>query len=100
MILLNTTFIVAEPILGEFDRWARKTYLPALDAAGIFSSPLMAKVLAQVEPGTVSIAIQARADRLDEATRWHDETAALLKDDLQARFSGRVLFFTTYMEIL
>ena len=100
MILLNTTFIVADNRLPEFEKWARETYLPALDDAGIFSSPLTARVLACVEPGTTSIAIQAQAPDLAEATRWHDETASLLKDDLQARFQGQALFFTTYMEIL
>lgn len=100
MILLNTTFIVADNRLPEFEKWARETYLPALGDAGIFSSPLMARVLGCVEPGTTSIAIQAQAPDLAEATRWHDETASLLKDDLQARFQGQALFFTTYMEIL
>lgn len=100
MILLNTTFIVADNSLAEFYSWARDIYLPALRKARIFSEPLMAKVLACVEPQTTSIAIQAQAPELSEATRWHDETASLLKDDLQARFSGQVLFFTTYMEIL
>ena len=100
MIILNTTFISADSRLGDFMAWARKVYLPALDAAGIFSGATMARVLAQIEPGTTSVAIQARAASLEEATRWHDETASLLKDDLSARFAGEVLFFTTYMEIL
>ena len=34
------------------------------------------------------------------AERWHDETAALLKDDLSARWPNLALHFTTYMEIL
>lgn len=100
MIILNTTFISADRRLSDFLEWARKTYIPALDAAGIFHSPTMAKVLAQVEPETTSVAIQARCASLTEATRWHDETAALLKDDLTARFRGEVLFFTTYMEVV
>lgn len=100
MTILNTTFIVADPLMEQFLEWAGQTYLPALREASVFTAPTMAKVLAQVEPGTTSIAIQARARSLDEATRWHDETASLLKDDLLARFKGQVLFFTTYMEVL
>lgn len=98
--ILNTTFIVADTLMELFLGWARHTYLPALRQAGIFSTPTMAKVLAQVEPGATSVAIQARAASYDEAERWHDQTAALLKDDLYARFKGQVLFFTTYMEVL
>lgn len=100
MTILNTTFIVADPLLEQFLEWARQTYLPALREAQVFADPTMAKVLAQVEPGTTSIAIQARSQSLAEATRWHDETAALLRDDLLARFKGQVLFFTTYMEVM
>lgn len=100
MIILNTTFIVEDANLEAFLQWAKQTYIPALHDAAIFSSPTIAKVLAQVEPGTSSIAIQARSAKLEGATKWHDETAALLKDDLTARFAGKVLFFTTYMEVI
>lgn len=100
MTILNTTFIVADHLMDQFLGWARQAYIPALREAGIFSDPTMAKVLAQVEPGATSIAIQARCGELSAVTRWHDETAALLKDDLTARFGQQVLFFTTYMEVL
>ena len=90
MTILNTTFIVADHLMEQFLAWARQAYMPALRDAGIFNAPTMA----------TSIAIQARCHALEEATRWHDETAALLKDDLTARFGQQVLFFTTYMEVL
>lgn len=100
MIILNTTFIVADRLMDQFLAWARSTYRPALEDAGLFSEIRMARVLAVVEPGTTSVAIQATAAQLEQAQKWHDQTAAILKDDLLARFSGQVLFFTTYMEVL
>lgn len=101
MIILNTTFIVADNLTDSFTEWARKVYIPAMESSGVFASaPCMARVLTQVEPGATSIALQARAESLEEATRWHDDTAALLRDDLLVRFNRQVLFFTTYMEIL
>lgn len=100
-IILNTTFIIPDARLKEFVSWGRDVYVKALTDSGIFTSPSMARILQQVEPGATSIAIQARADSLEAATRWHDETAALLRDDLAARFpSGHLLHFTTYMEEL
>ena len=60
----------------------------------------VAKVLTQVEPDTVSIAVQLEATSIEEASRWHDNTAALLRDDLHARWGDRLMFFTTYMEVL
>lgn len=100
MILLNTTFIIADPILDIFIDWARRIYLPSIEAEGYFHDTLMAKVMAVVEPGTTSIAIQTRCQTLEQATAWHDNTAAALKDDLSRRFNGQALFFTTYMEVL
>jgi hypothetical protein len=100
MIILNTTFIVEDARMESFLRWARETYLPALRDANIFTDATMAKVMAQLEPGTSSVAIQAKSPDLEAATRWHDETAAMLKDDLSARFEGKALFFTTYMDVI
>lgn len=100
MTILNTTFIVADHLMEQFLCWARQAYLPAMREAGIFTGQTMAKVLAQVEPGATSIAIQAKCDDISAATRWHDETASALKDDLTSRFRDQVLFFTTYMEVL
>lgn len=99
MYILNTTFIVGDELLEQFLDWARATYMPAL-AEAAFTEIRMARVLHQVEPGATSVAIQGASPALAEATRWHDDTAAILRDDLKARFSGRVLFFTTYMEVL
>ena len=100
MYILNTTFVVAEPRLEEFLKWAREVYVQSMEKAGIFSGITMARVMTQIEPGTISVALQALAAKLDEAQRWHDDVAALLRDDLSARFSGQVLFFTTYMEVI
>lgn len=100
-IILNTTFIIPDARVEEFIRWGHDVYINALTESRIFSSPQMARILHRVEPGATSIAIQAQAISLEAATRWHDETAALLRDDLAARFpQGELLHFTTYMELL
>ncbi len=100
MTILNTTFIVADDLLDQFLQWARQTYVPSLLGSGVFESPTMAKVLTQVEPGATSVAIQAMSDDPVAAARWHDGEAALLKENLTAAYRGRILFFTTYMEVL
>ena len=100
MIILNTTFIVEDARLEEFYAWARHTYLPAMDLAGIFTDKVMARVTTRVEPGATSVAIQARTASIEQGQRWHDDTAAILRNDLVARFNGQALFFTTYMEIV
>lgn len=100
MIILNTTFIVESSLENAFVEWARSVYVPAMAAVEIFGPATVAKVLTQIEPGATSFAVQATASGLEEARRWHDETAALLRDDLAARYGERVLHFTTYMEVI
>ncbi len=100
MTLLNTTFVIHAPLEAEFLQWVRETYLPSAMATGIFGAPTVARVLTRIEPETESIAVQLPATDADDAQRWHDETASLLRDDLQARWGDRMMFFTTYMEVL
>lgn len=99
-VILNTTFVVHSSVKTVFLGWLESVYLPAVKAPGVFGEPTVARVMTQIEPDTESIAVQMRAAGLAEAERWHDETAALLKDDLIARWPERVMHFTTYMEVL
>ena len=41
-----------------------------------------------------------RCENLNDATRWHDVDATALRNEIKSRWGQRVLFFTTYMEIL
>lgn len=99
-VILNTTFVVHVSIEKEFLSWVSGVYLPAAAASGLFGKPVVARVLTRIEPETESIAVQMTAQDGAAAERWHDETAALLKDDLMARWSDRAMHFTTYMEVI
>ncbi len=100
MYILNTTFSVHKSIRSEFNLWIRKVYIPAATATGILSNPQLARVIGTDDPDSSSYAMQFKAQSLREAVRWHDETAVLLRDDMHARFGERVLFFTTYLEVI
>lgn len=98
--MMNTTFVVHNSITPDFLRWVGEAYLPAAEKSGLFGAPTVMQVHQTVDPQADSIAVQLPAASLDDATRWHDETAALLKDDLRARWGEGVLFFTTYMTVI
>lgn len=99
-IILNTTFVVHAPLEAEFLGWVAGVYLPAAKASGVFGEPTVVRVLTQIEPDTLSIAVQLPSESLEEAERWHDTTAALLRDDLRARWGERTMHFTTPMEVI
>lgn len=99
-VILNTTFVVHTSIEQDFLHWVRTVYIPSVKTAGIFGEPRVARVLTRIEPDTESIAIQMVASDHAAAEKWHDETAALLKDDLCTEWRNLTMHFTTYMEIL
>lgn len=100
MIILNTTFVVHAPLEGDFLKWVSEVYLRSAKDCGVFGTPTVARVLTRIEPDTESIAVQLPASSQQEAARWHDETAALLRDDLHARWGDHMMFFTTFMEVI
>lgn len=100
MTLLNTTFVIHAPLEGDFLKWVREVYLPAAAEAQVFDTPTVSRVLTRIEPDTESIAVQLPAMDAAEAQRWHNETASRLHNDLHARWGDRLMFFTTYMEVL
>lgn len=100
MILLNTSFHVLKSLAQDFETWAREVYIPAVKESGIFGQPQLLRLLVEVDPALASFSIQMPSPSLDEATRWHDETAALLHDDLRSRWGDNVVYFSTFMEII
>lgn len=100
MHILNTTFHADKTVRSEFLSWLRGVYIQAATSTGLFTNPVLTRVLGNDDPQGTSYALQLTAQSLREAARWHDETAALLRDDMKARFGEKVLFFTTYLEVL
>lgn len=98
MIILNTTFVVSSPVEAAFMRWLSEVYVPAMAKAGIFTRPTLARVLPQIEPRTDSYALQAKCANFDSALRWHDVTAAPMREEIAKRWGERVLPFTTFLE--
>ncbi len=100
MYILNTTFSVHKTVRSEFLVWIRKVYMQAALATGFLTDPMLTRVVSNEDPDGSSYALQLKAPSLREAVRWHDDTAVLLRDDMQSRFGENVLFFTSYLEVL
>ncbi len=98
MTVYNTTFVIHSVLEADFVAWLRTVYLPSAAASGAFARPTVMRVLTRIEPDTESIAVQLPATDSAGADRWLNETAALLRDDLHARWGNRMMFFTTPME--
>jgi len=99
-MILNTTFVLHEPLLPDFLTWLKTTYLPSAEAEGIFGTPVVARVNGSIDPGTVSIAVQLTTAHPEAASKWHDTEAALLRNRLHSHWGDRCLFFTTTLETI
>lgn len=100
MVLLNTTFYIHHSIQEHFIRFLKDTYLPsALGVAGI-STPVLTRLLLEPQDGMDGFALQLSADSCDIAAAWHDGESTQLRQNLINEFGEKVLFFTTYMEVI
>ncbi len=100
MTLLNTTFHVHKSVDALFIKWVKEIYLPIAMDNGLFKNPLFTRIMTQVDPEATSYAVQLQASSHSDAEAWHDSTAAQLKDALAREVGERILYFTTYMEIM
>ena len=97
----NTTFIVERKSIVQFTEWARRVFIEAARSSGRFSDITMARILSEIDPTTVSFAIQMKAPDIATHDEWHRDVATLLKDDIAARLGAEnILFFSTDMEVI
>jgi len=100
MVIINTTFHVHRTVKSEFNLWIRNVYIKAATTTGLLTNPLLTRIIEGEDPEGTDYALHLSAPSLREAARWHDDTAVLLRNDMTARFGERVLFFTTYLEVM
>lgn len=100
MVLLNTTFHVHNSVTAEFIDWVYRTYIPKAMASGLFTDPIVSRILVETDPEGTSYAVQLRTNSHEKACQWHDNDAGDLKTGLAQKYGERILHFTTFMEII
>lgn len=99
MNLINTSFHLELSFEQEFLGHAAGL-IRAISAADGFSDPLLTRLLIEVEPGTISYSIQFRSASLPLYDQWMEHTGAELIDSMLRLACGRLVCFTTPMEIV
>lgn len=84
---------------AEFVEWAEEYYIPAAKESGLFDETLLIKILTEIDPRLRAYSVQLRGKSLDDATRWHRDTAARFHDKLTARYGEDIVYFSTFMEV-
>lgn len=99
MIILNTTFHIAQSDVPEVVDWIRNSYIPAALHGGL-SDPLLTRIIGSVAEGCDSYALHLRAPDFSTAEKWNLGPGSSLRAILAKRYGGKVLSFFTYLEIL
>lgn len=100
MILYNTTFVIAEDLKEKFISWAKEQYISSAVESGIFSSPILSRILSSPEPGTIAFALQMRGNNYDNAVKWHDTYGDDMRKICTLKWGECFLHFSTFMEIV
>ena len=100
MTILNTTYYVHETVDAEVRRWVTDVYFPSALNIGGLVKPVFARISMPPQEGMSGYAVQLMAENKETAELWHDNHAADLRAKLSGLMGEKMLFFTTYMEIL
>ncbi|MDE5969563.1 MAG: DUF4286 family protein [Muribaculaceae bacterium] len=98
--ILNTSFHMEASITDAFLEWVKNDYIKVALSCSCFTNPIVARILTETEPGVVGYAVHLETDDLEAATDWHDREASGLKAVLSRRFGQRIVFFSTFMEVV
>ncbi len=101
MLLYNTTFGIDASVESEFLNWLRTEFIAVSTADGeYFTLPELFYVNAQQEPGIKSIALHLRAQDAGDINRWYEDHGSRLFNTIMQRWNGRVVFFSTTLEMI
>lgn len=100
MIIINTTFHVHHSVEADFLQWLRSEYVVSATGDGGLVRPVLSRVMAETDPGSTGYALQMQAESMEEASGWYDGKASVLRVRMWDRWGERVLFFTTYLEVV
>lgn len=99
MYIFNTTFAAEPAVEKELIEWLHGELIPSATVEGdYFTAPELMRVLSQDENNP--LALHMRAQTLDDIRLWYEDHGSRLFDYVQQRWGGRVVFFSTTLEVL
>ncbi|MDE5744490.1 MAG: DUF4286 family protein [Paramuribaculum sp.] len=101
MILANITFAVSAEVDDHFIDWAKNSFIKEAVEKGEFTSPLLCRIKSHDTDCATSYAIQLRHRSDSEAHDWYERgNGADLLTLLMQKFSDKILWFITFMDII
>lgn len=98
MIVYNTTMKVDHDIHDEWLRWMKREFIPAFMNTGKFIDHRMCRLLGVDEEDGMTYTIQYTAPDMQSFYRFQEEDAYHLQKIQVAKYSGKLVSFSTVME--
>jgi len=98
MLIVNTTYHVAETCDKAWQTWVKNAYVPEIVKTGLLVRPRFFRLLIEDEPGTKSYALQFEVTDFQTLERWFQQYGVNLQQTMSNQFHEKVLGFTTLME--
>ncbi len=98
MLIINTTYQVAEACEASWKKWVKAVYIPAVTKSSQLTNPRFFRLLVEEEPDTKHYALQFEVADTTTLEAWFECDGKALQHSMGAEFSDQVLGFTTLME--
>jgi Domain of unknown function (DUF4286) len=98
MLIVNTTYQVAEASEASWKSWVKTVYIPAVTKSAQLINPRLFRLLVEEEPGIKHYALQFEVANDTTLEAWFESDGKALQHSMGAEFSDQVLGFTTIME--
>lgn len=100
MYLINTTFVTDRNNFDELVIWLKEVYIAEAMKSGRFHSHRVARVLADDDVESVSIACELGCRSVAEGYAWQQADGIELCNELQQLNGAELLYFTTILKQL
>lgn len=100
MYIYNTTFCIDYALTPCIIKWIKDKYINAAMASGLFDGFMIARVIAEQDPGYESYALHLQTAHSEEALTWLEDIGQQLLNELHTHYGERVVWFRTRLEVI
>lgn len=100
MLIFNTTYTTSLGDARGFVVWVHEVLLPRALASGLVGQPRLLHILSHKEADTECFSVQFEVSDSRTLHHWYTQVGAVLEGELQKIFEGRVVGFSTLMEVI
>lgn len=100
MLVYNTTYSMPEGDARNFVIWVKQSYMPQVEADGALSEGRLLRILNHHDQETECFGLQFTVADSSTLHQWFVRQGKALADEVVKLFDGRVVGFSTLMEVI